>query len=947
MSALGFRLFSHCTVFAVKKRIFELSHTHQLKQQREVTPRNPRNGLFEMRNKRFIKSSNQEETNQQVGIMIPLSQEQLVVFLIISIWRVFDLEQVINSFAGSTIVEVGKSILSKLKKPLPTLSREELESLLIEYGDELKKSNLQLACKIDENRTDIVTYLETTIKKGNEAIISEIKNNSTIEHEIMEVLKRLEETILHEKRIEQLNRLWTDRPRKVVGYVSRKKEEEQIRRELEGNYNVICVEGLPGSGKTYLLSRIYEEEDPERTFWCQIEEGHTFDDILEAFARFFSSHVIENIKKGLLSPQRNYKDICDDLKRNFTSHRYLFFFDNYHLLKDEQADAFFKSLLELDLKSKVILATREILFSPSLSHSIGRVSLHGFEQEEVQEFLQQNGIVFENECFHTLCKKTEKIPILILLTVQKLKEIPEDLYCDFIESLPNKDIEDYLIETVHEGLNTEEQTMLQILSALHVPESVRRISRLSVSIDAESTLDRLEKSFLIKRNIFDEYSSHEIFRDFYEAFMEKRSPHFLCEINLKVYEMYHEDFEQGDVEAGSLAIDHAEKVLNFCDRKIASALDSYVPILYNRVANEFLRIYKPITAIRILNTALEDNRKRGNLSSEAYNLNTLSSAYLAMNETSNAIKFAEKALKIDEEVGDRRQQAIDMNLLGKAWLESNESKKAVDYLEEALKIHQEVGDRRQQAIDMNLLGKAWLESNEPKKAVDYLEEALKIDEEVGDRRQQAIDMNLLGKAWLESDEPRKAVDYLEKALKIDEEVGDRRQQAIDMNLLGKAWLESNEPKKAVDYLEEALKIDEEVGDRRSQAIDMNLLGKVLEELDRNSEAIQYYETALQISREIRNIRNVCYNLYALGNIYFKLENYARAELYFKEFVAIPSKKNAVPWMNAFERLGDIYNFKNDTGKALEYYKKALALCKRKPNRLEKKIYELEIEKERK
>jgi len=795
-----------------------------------------------------------------VEIITELSPEQIL--LIISICKyIFDPEKIIPSAIGSAIVETGKNILSRLRKPLPSLDKAELESLITEFKEELKRKDFNLASKIDESRTDIVNYLETTIKGGDEAIKNEIRKNAVLQQEILHALKRLEET-LRRKNLERLNKPWTERPSRITNYIAREKDENLIFEKVKRN-NIICVQGIPGSGKTSLLTKFFEEvEQSKRAFWCQVREDSTVDSILEVFARVFSSCEVENIKNHLLSPDRIYYNIYEDLRRNLTKYEILFIFDNYHLLKDEQFDMFLKSLLELDLKSTIILATREAVFPPSVKHKIGDVPLQGFTQKEAQKFLQQNGIILEDDCFQTLFKKTSGIPMIILLAVQKLKEISKEQYYEFVSNLPNRDIENYLMETVDEILDADERAILQVLSVLRIPEPLKRVSRLCTFTGAENALDKLEKRFFAMRDVLDRYFSHDLVRDFYLGFMEKGSSDLLCELNWRAYEMYHEDFEEGEVEAGERAIEYAEEVLDFCNIEKVRSLECYVPILRNRVANGFLQIYKPIVAIQTLNSALEDNRRKKDKKSESINLNTLAKAYLAMNDVSRAIHVSEKALEIDEDIGDKRQQAIDMNLLGKAWLDSNNPERAREYLERALEIH---GD-----------------------------------------------------------------------------IGDKRSQAIDMNLLGKAWLDSNNPERAREYLERALEIHGDIGDKRSQAIDMNLLGKISARLNQPNKAIEYYEEALQISKKIEDIKNISYNLHSLGHIYFKRELHVVAEQYFKECTKLPFKINREAWIDAFEKLGDIYKFRGENTKALTYYKKAHKASKgKRRERLEKKIHNLE------
>ena len=151
----------------------------------------------------------------------------------------------------------------------------------------------------------------------------------------------------------------------------------------------------------------------------------------------------------------------------------------------------------------------------------------------------------EDDCFETLYKKTGGIPILILLAIQKLKDIPTEEYSEFARNLPDRNIDGYLMEIVHEILDLDEQIMLEVLSVLRMPEPLERISFLCTSVDSESALSKLENRSLIMRDISDGYLLHETVRNLCLDFMRKRHPNFLCKLYWKAYEMYHEDFEGG------------------------------------------------------------------------------------------------------------------------------------------------------------------------------------------------------------------------------------------------------------------------------------------------------------------------------------------------------------------------------------------------------------------
>lgn len=157
----------------------------------------------------------------QVNTMSKLECEQL--FFIIGTGRyILEPRHELPAVSGSVLVEASQTILSRVRKPLSTLKRIELEALINELGNELKKKDIRLATRINENKKDIVKYLISTFKKGNEEVLDEISKNKALEQEIRDVLTRLEETLRHERALESAGEIG-DKKQKILDLSSQGK----------------------------------------------------------------------------------------------------------------------------------------------------------------------------------------------------------------------------------------------------------------------------------------------------------------------------------------------------------------------------------------------------------------------------------------------------------------------------------------------------------------------------------------------------------------------------------------------------------------------------------------------------------------------------------------------------------------------------------------------------
>ncbi|MEV7197375.1 tetratricopeptide repeat protein [Streptomyces sp. NPDC093510] len=204
-------------------------------------------------------------------------------------------------------------------------------------------------------------------------------------------------------------------------------------------------------------------------------------------------------------------------------------------------------------------------------------------------------------------------------------------------------------------------------------------------------------------------------------------------------------------------------------------------------------------------------RHAANSSGEANALNDLGRVRLLTGEFAEAARLQEQALALYESLGDRLGQAGALWELGRVRLLSGELAEAARLLEQALALYESLGDRLGQAGALNDLGRARQVRGEFAEATRLLEQALTLFQEVGDPQGEAESLNNMGALLAESTGPQAALTVYRKALELARQIHSPLDEARALEGAARCLARTGDRKTALAELREAVAIYERIG----------------------------------------------------------------------------------------------------------------------------------------
>ncbi|PFX12083.1 Tetratricopeptide repeat protein 28 [Stylophora pistillata] len=382
--------------------------------------------------------------------------------------------------------------------------------------------------------------------------------------------------------------------------------------------------------------------------------------------------------------------------------------------------------------------------------------------------------------------------------------------------------------------------------------------------------------------------------------------------------------------------------------------------------------------------ALAIQMQIGNEGGEATAYGNLGNVLASLGEYQKAKEYCEKALAIQMQIGDKGGEAAIYVNLGNVLASLGEYQKAKEYCEKALAIQMQIGDKKGEAAAYGNLGNVLASLGECQKAKEYHEKALAIQMQIGDKGGEAIAYGNLGNVLRSLGEYQKAKEYHGKALAIQMQIGDKKGEAAAYGNLGnvleslgeyqkaKEYYEKalaiiiktgeRSGQKAKEYYEKALAIQMQIGDKRGEATTYANLGNVLRSLHEDQKAKEYYEKSLAITMQIYDKGREVGSYINLGSVLQSLGEYQKAKEYYEKALAniievgnrsalallylklgsVSSAREKYLYgekalsiateigdrerqAGAFHLLGEFFLWRKDYQKAIECYRKQLAI----------------------
>ncbi|HEY0322331.1 MAG TPA: TIR domain-containing protein [Pyrinomonadaceae bacterium] len=258
---------------------------------------------------------------------------------------------------------------------------------------------------------------------------------------------------------------------------------------------VVSVEGLPGSGKTYLLASFLKEKNPQVMYdsilWYDTYEKETLNDLLALIETQISLIGLAIVSK------------CKELIHVLRERNALLIIDDFHQVEQTSYSTLINIASGSGDKARIILISRTYVDLVRRSPRIGHLEVTGFAFEEMSRFLASRGLKDINRLtINDLIAKTDGLPLaasLFSTLVLDFGRHPDDLLGgNIVNTVRLRNWFNEVLSLIGE----KEARLLHVLSVCDGPFNIGVIRKLCSyeKIDlAEQIFENLQRTYLIQK----------------------------------------------------------------------------------------------------------------------------------------------------------------------------------------------------------------------------------------------------------------------------------------------------------------------------------------------------------------------------------------------------------------------------------------------------------------
>ncbi|WP_292802683.1 tetratricopeptide repeat protein [Nostoc sp. NMS7] len=768
-------------------------------------------------------------------------------------------------------------------------------------------------------------------------------------------------------------------PNKSLAYwQGRKTEIAQIQQWLTNkNTFLIGIEGIGGTGKSMLATKIYDEiEGFPKRFWADVSNGAGFSDLARQVLSEF----------GFPVPEQEAQ-LVEALVGCLRSGQFLLIIDNLESLlqPDRQWGSlfygdFFQAWVEHGGNSKIIVTSRE---RPELK-GFEWLTLKGLQVNEGVALLTVLGIRGDLTQFVEL---VDGHPLLLRLVADLLKaEYSQDPDLSRLADLGLGNLRQFLTDSQVVGVHRRENVGMvlvldasfnrlnELQKALLLNISVYRgavDSAAAVAMLPGSSAPEIEKELrnLVKRSLLvdkfngkqrfdfqpvileyvryqagDQSEAHQKAIDYYRSIAKQ--PPWKTKDDVKEYlEIFDHFYQLQDYNSAFDTIWICDDFLTlrgyYADKvelygQLVSKWEeigarenwNYQAAALTSLGNAYHSLGQYQRAIEFLQQSLEIKREIGDRNGEGKSLNNLGNAYDSLGQYQRAIEFFEQSLGISRQIGDRNNEGNSLNNFGNAYNSLGQYQRAIEFHQQSLEISREIGDRNGEGNSLNNLGNAYNSLGQYQRGIEFHQQSLEISREIGDRNGEGSSLNNLGNAYDSLGQYQRAIEFFEQSLGISRQIGDRNNEGNSLNNFGNAYNSLGQYQRAIEFHQQSLEISREIGDRNGEGNSLGNLGNAYDSLGQYQRAIEFHQQSLEISREIGDRNGEGNSLGNLGNAYDSLGQYQRAIEFYQQSLEI---KREIGDRNgegaSLNNLGNAYNSVGQYQRAIEFHQQSLEISR--------------------
>ena len=709
---------------------------------------------------------------------------------------------------------------------------------------------------------------------------------------------------------------FTENALRPIHFYGREKETHEIKEYLKENRKIIAVYGIPGIGKTALLSKIIEEyKDEKNIFYYNIHEWDTLRSILETLSDFLQKMGKRKIKYYLKSKPgitmiADVRILMEEELKNIKNT--IIIFDDTQKANKEIINLleYLREILPKTHTNLIVAGRKKLGFYDArhiLHKTIGEIKLKGLDRESSRKLVDEKtklkgldkniseklaGKKIADEDFEKIYSITKGHPMALEL-ISTEKGIDKE-----------KDVMKYLYDEVFSSLTPLEKDLMFFVSVFNKPVQVDTL--LQNNFAYENVQELIKKNLLLESRQ-EMVHPHDLLRNF---FYHKSS----AELRIKNHRKAAEYYENGKEDMDIITAMHHYLCGDKHEKAVRIAVQNGEKLINKGMWKEFIEVTKDIDENIITQKSdwVEILLFKGD-------------AYRGVGEFDKSLECNKKALALSKEEGNKKQAAKAYRNNGIIQLNQADYKKAIENLRKTVKISKDIKDIHMLSDAYSWIGKVYWVSGKLNTAVNMFSESLKYAQKIDDKLLMANTTLDIGFIHGLEGKYEKGIELQMKALKTLEKTGNKHRVAIAYNNIGVTYNAIGNFKKAIEWYEKCIKIIKRTGDILSKAYGLSNLSEDYAKLNRDKDkAKEYTDKALNIFSRLGEKRMIVQCHINYGIIYHRKREWDKATKHFEASIKISKKIESTDFLSqAFFLYAEMLKSKGDKVKAKTHYSNSL------------------------
>ena len=285
--------------------------------------------------------------------------------------------------------------------------------------------------------------------------------------------------------------------------------------DLCDSHPIVSVEGLSGSGKTYLLASFKENNSKYADLrWHYTHENDTLNDLLTRIENEISLTSLATVSK------------CKELLHVLRERNLLLVIDDFHQVDQASYATLINLAANSGEKARLVLISQTYFDLIHSTPRIVRLEVTGFGREEMRRFLVSRGLKEINpETLRDLVAKTDGLPLAASLFATLVLDFGRRASDLLSGNIVNAERFHNWFKTVLSLVGKPESGLLHALSVCDGPFNIRVVRTLCEQAErhrAEQLFERLQRTYLVQRYSPYRWSVHQLIAMFCVSRMSPR-----------------------------------------------------------------------------------------------------------------------------------------------------------------------------------------------------------------------------------------------------------------------------------------------------------------------------------------------------------------------------------------------------------------------------------------